>query len=277
MIISAPAKLNLFLHIINRRDNGYHNIQTVFQFLNYCDELQFHLRNDGQINLIVQDSKIVIENNLITRAALLLQQISQTKLGADIILKKNIPIGAGLGGGSSDAATTLVALNQLWQTQLPQQRLAILGAKLGADVPVFMYGKAAWAEGIGDQLQPIVLPEPWYLVLVPNCHVSTAEIYAAQELTRNTSPITINEFLSRGGHNDFEPVVRRRYPEVGAALDWLAQFAPTKMTGTGNCVFAAFANEKQALAVAAKVPKNFQNFVAKGLNHSPLLKVITGV
>lgn len=267
MIISAPAKLNLFLHIINRRADGYHNIQTVFQFLDFYDELQFNLRTDEQINLTIQNANLPIEENLIMRAALLLQQTSQSKLGADIVLTKNIPIGAGLGGGSSNAAATLLALNNLWQTHLSQQQLMALGKQLGADVPVFIYGKAAWAEGIGDQLQPVTLTEPWYLLLHPNCHVPTAEIYAAQELTRNTSPITINQFFDRGGHNDFESVVRRRYPEVDAALNWLTQFAPARMTGTGSCVFAAFAEQQQALAIAAKVPKNFQSIVAQGLNH----------
>lgn len=277
MIIFAPAKLNLFLHILSRRTDGYHNIQTIFQFLNYYDELQFQLRNDGQINLMIENESLPVEKNLVTRAALLLQQTSQSKCGADIILKKNIPIGAGLGGGSSDAAATLLALNNLWKTHLSQTELMALGKQLGADVPVFIYGKSAWAEGIGDQLQSISLPQPWYVVLVPRCHVPTAEIYAAQELTRNTSPITINEFLHRGGRNDFEPTVRLRYPEVAAALDWLSQFAPAKMTGTGSCVFAAFAEQHQALAIATKVPKNFQNFVAQGLNDSPLAKAITGV
>jgi 4-diphosphocytidyl-2-C-methyl-D-erythritol kinase len=269
LIAKAPAKINLFLHITGQRPDGYHTLQTLFQFLDYCDELTFSIRNDNKINLIAELPTVPTEENIIWRAAKLLQKTTQCKFGADIKLKKIIPMGGGLGGGSSDAATTLLALNHLWQTNLSKQQLAELGLQLGADVPVFIHGKAAFAEGIGEHLQFITLPEPWYLVLVPECQVNTAEIYRAPELTRNTAPITIRELLSRGGHNDCEAVVRNRYSAVAQALDWLAQYAPAKMTGTGACVFASFDTQQQALAVAAQAPKHLHSFVARGLNASP--------
>lgn len=269
--IKAPAKLNLFLHITGQRLDGYHTLQTAFQFLDYCDELTFEIRDDDKIHLTDKLPGVATEDNIIWRAANLLQQTTQCKFGADIKLKKHIPMGGGLGGGSSDAATTLLALNHLWQTHLSKKQLAELGLQLGADVPVFIHGKAAFAEGIGEVLQFITPPEPWYLVLVPDCQISTAEIYRAPELTRNTAPITIRQFLDRGGHNDCEPVVRKRYPAVERALDWLAQYAPAKMTGTGACVFASFAAHQQALTIAAQVPKHLHSFVARGLNTSPYI------
>ena len=266
--LPAPAKINLFLHILGKRPDGYHNIQTAFQFLNFADQLTFSLRTDGEIKLSTCVD-IPSEKNLIFRAAKLLQQQADCNFGADITINKQIPLGAGLGGGSSDAATTLLALNQLWQCHYDLGKLAKLGSTLGADVPVFIYGEAAWAEGKGDQLQKISPPEGWCLLIFPPCSVSTEEIYAAQELTRNTPPITISEFLKSGGHNDCEPVVSRRYAEVNQALAWLTNFAPAKMTGTGSCVYAMFTNEQQALATIKQAPQGFKAVVAKAVNQSP--------
>lgn len=266
----SPAKINLFLHIIGRRPDGYHELQTVFQFLDYYDELDFQVRSDSQIQL---SSQIPIENNIILKAAQLLQQVSETTLGADITLHKRIPMGGGLGGGSSNAATTLLALNHLWQLKLPEAKLHELGLKLGADVPVFIKGKAAWAEGIGEKLSPVLLPEPWYVVVLPTQAVSTAEIFSAVELTRNTRPITIQEFLEGETRNDFEPLVRKRYPEIGRAIDWLNQYASARLTGSGSSVFAEVATKKEAEQIVAKIPQPFKAFMAKGLNCSPLLSV----
>lgn len=273
LTLLAPAKINLFLHILGRREDGYHNIQTAFQFLNFGDELTFNLRNDPQINLPTLVG-IPHEKNLIWRAAVLLQKESNCQMGADIVINKKIPLGGGLGGGSSNAATTLLALNQLWQLNFPTAKLATLAAQLGADVPVFISGEAAWAEGKGELLQKIILPESWCTVVVPPCQVSTEEIYTASELTRNTPPITIGEFLRNGGHNDCEPIVRRRYKDVDEALNWLTNFAPARMTGTGSCIFAMFPTEQQALTVAQKPLDGCRIIVAKIINKSPVLSTL---
>lgn len=272
LICLSPAKINLFLHILGRRADGYHNLQTVFQFLNYCDELAFSVRTDACINLQCSLPNLPIEKNLIFRAAILLQQLSGTTLGADIKLQKKIPIGGGLGGGSSNAATTLIALNHLWQLKLKEPELARLGLQLGADVPIFIHGKAAWGEGLGEHLTPISLKEPWYVVIVPPCPVSTAEIFSSQELTRNTPPLTIQQFLAQPELmiNDCEKVVCKLYPDVAMALDWLNQFAPAKMTGTGGCLFAPVHEQNEAEAIVEQIPKPFYGFSAKGLNISPL-------
>lgn len=267
----APAKLNLFLHITGRRADGYHLLQTVFQFLDRGDSLEFELREDGRILRSEGPEGIPEESDIVIKAARLLQQQSGTRLGAAIKLRKTLPVEAGLGGGSSDAATTLVALDQLWQTRLGEGRLAALGLELGADVPVFIGGQAAWAEGVGEILTPVELPEPWYLVLHPACSVSTREIFQAPELTRNSAAITIARFRSGQTRNDFEPVVRSRYPQVSEALDWLSAHAPARLTGSGACVFAAFADETAARQVHAAIPKGWQGFVAQGCNRSPLL------
>lgn len=266
----APAKLNLFLHIVGRRADGYHLLQTAFQFLDYGDRLRFSPRDDGAIRRITPIEGIPEEQDLTVRAAALLQQAGGVTRGVDIAIDKRLPLGAGLGGGSSDAATALVALNRVWGLGLPRERLAELGLRLGADVPVFIYGRAAWAEGIGERLTPLTLAEPWYLVLVPPCHVSTAEIFAAPELTRNAPPLKIAAFLSGAGANLCEPVVRRRYPEVGEALDWLGKHAPARMSGTGASVFAAFPGEAAAREVLAQVPERWRAWVARGTNVSPL-------
>jgi 4-diphosphocytidyl-2-C-methyl-D-erythritol kinase len=268
----APAKLNLFLHITARRADGMHELQTLFQFLNVGDTLYFDRREDGELSLQGGVTGVAEEDNLIMRAARRLQAETGTQFGADIRLEKCLPAGGGLGGGSSDAATTLVALNWLWQTGLSADELARLGLTLGADVPIFVHGKAAWAEGVGEKFVEASPPEPWYLVVVPDCEVSTAAVFSAPELTRDCQPITIRDFLSGQAENVCEAVVRERYPAVDKALNWLDQFAPARMTGTGSCVFAAFENKAQATDVSRKIPGEWQGFVAKGCNQSPLLE-----
>jgi 4-diphosphocytidyl-2-C-methyl-D-erythritol kinase len=268
----APAKLNLFLHITAQRADGMHELQTLFQFLDVGDTLYFEPRADGQLNLHGGLADVADEDNLVMRAAHCLQAETRTPLGTDIRLDKRLPAGGGLGGGSSDAATTLVALNCLWQTGLSADELARLGLVLGADVPVFVHGKAAWAEGVGEKFTEVSPPEPWYLVVAPDCEVSTAAIFSAPELTRDCQPITIRDFLSGQAENVCESVVRKQYPAVDQALNWLGQFAPARMTGTGSCVFAAFENKAQATEVSRKIPGKWQGFVARGCNRSPLLE-----
>ncbi len=272
--LPAPAKLNLFLHITGRRADGYHNLQTLFQLLDKGDELHFRCRDDGQLQLTPSLPGVADGDNLIIRAARLLAQTTRCPLGADIHLEKCLPMGGGIGGGSSNAATTLVGLNQLWGTGLNLDQLADLGARLGADVPVFIRGQSAWAEGIGEQLQAIELPEKWFLVLTPDCHVSTAEIFSHKELTRDTPIIKVAAFFEQGGHNDCQPLVQKLYPAVDTALEWLSQHGDARMTGTGACVFAPFDTAEAAEAVLAELgrsgPENLQGFVAKGVNQSPL-------
>ena len=266
----APAKLNLMLHITGRRQDDYHLLQTVFQFIDFSDSLDFSIRDDDVI-FRQSDWQVVAEaDDLIVHAAKLLQQLSACNLGADINLQKRLPTGGGLGGGSSDAATTLVALNYLWGLELSIEQLAEIGLQLGADVPVFVHGKAAWAEGVGERLTAIEPEESWYLVLRPDCSVSTKEVFNLSDLTRNTPAIRIRDFLEDGGHNDCESVVRNLYPQVAEALDWLAQFAVARMTGTGSCIFAGFDKQQQAESVHEKLPQGWEGFVAKGLNNSPL-------
>lgn len=277
----APAKLNLFLHIIGRREDGYHLLQTVFQFIDFYDRLQFTLCEDGAISRKSQIAGVDAESDLTVKAAKLLQKAAKTLLGAEIQIEKNIPMGAGLGGGSSDAATTLIALNSLWQLKFSVKQLAVLGLELGADVPVFVHGHAAWAEGVGEQLTALDLPEPWYLMVVPPCHVSTGEIFNTPELTRDAAPIKIRDFLAACGEQDFgqcenicgnafEPIVRRLYHEVNKVFEWLSNYAQPKLTGTGACIFAEFASEQSAADVARRLPRQWHGFVAKGINVSPL-------
>lgn len=271
MILLAPAKLNLFLHVLGRRKDGYHELQTVFQFLDLCDELTFARRDDGVIVRNGGLAGLAAEEDLVVRAARALQQASGVAYGAEISVNKRIPAGGGLGGGSSDAATTLVALVRLWDLEWDRQRLAELGLALGADVPVFVHGEAAWAEGVGERLTPVALDEPWYLVVDPGVAVSTAAVFQAPELTRDSPRLTIRDFVSGGGRNDFEPVVRARYPEVAAALDWLEGHGQARLTGTGGCVFAAFATQAAAAAAHAQLPRQWNGFVARGLNRSPII------
>ena len=267
----APAKLNLFLHITGRRPDGYHLLQTVFQFLDHGDTLEFQMRDDDLITLSGNHMEIPAAEDLIYRAAKLLQQWTGIRRGADIRLQKRLPIGGGLGGGSSNAATTLAALNHYWNTGLSIPDLSKLGLTLGADVPVFVLGRAAWAEGVGEQLTPIDPPESWYLVARPGISIPTAEIFAAGDLTRNTPAITIRDFLGGAGVNDCEPVVRRLYPEVAQLIDWLGKRAPARLTGTGVCVFAACPDEATARRILAELPGQWPGFVARGVNRSPLV------
>jgi len=273
---AAPAKLNLFLHILGRRPDGYHELQTCFQFLDLCDEISIDVRSDGLIRRTIDIAELPAEADLCIRAAKALQAACGSRLGADIGLAKKIPVGGGLGGGSSDAATCLLALNHLWGVHWPREKLAALGLKLGADVPVFVHGRVAWAEGVGERLTPLYPPqapaEPNYLILKPNVHVSTAAVFQDPELTRNSAPITIHGFLASGGRNDCLGVVRRRYPEVAHALDWLSVFGSARLTGTGACVFLACETKDLAQEIMRKVPPEFEGFLARGLNDSPLLE-----
>jgi 4-diphosphocytidyl-2-C-methyl-D-erythritol kinase len=272
----APAKLNLFLHILGRRPDGYHELQTCFQFVDLCDEITLEVRADGQIRRAMDIPGVPPEADLCVRAAQALKNAAGVSLGADIHLLKRIPIGGGLGGGSSDAATCLVALNRLWGIRWPPEKLAALGLKLGADVPVFVHGRAAWAEGVGERLTPLYPPEAPvesnYLILKPKVFVSTAAVFQDPELTRNSPPITIHGFLASGGRNDCLGVVRRRYPEVAHALDWLSLFGAARLTGTGACVFLACETLKRGQEILSKLPPEFEGFLARGLNDSPLLE-----
>ncbi|MGE6690659.1 4-(cytidine 5'-diphospho)-2-C-methyl-D-erythritol kinase [Stutzerimonas stutzeri] len=270
LTLPAPAKLNLMLHIVGRRADGYHELQTLFQFLDHGDELSFSPRKDGEIRLHTELPGVDHDSNLIVRAARLLQHESGCPQGADIHLLKRLPMGGGIGGGSSDAATALLGLNHLWQLHLEEDQLAELGLTLGADVPVFVRGRAAFAEGVGERLQPVELPEPWFLVIAPQVSVSTAEIFADPELTRNTPAITVRSLLAGGGHNDCQPIVEKRYPEVRNALSLLNKFVPASMTGTGACVFGSFPNEGEADKVRRQLPATLPSFVARGRNVSML-------
>lgn len=274
LTLPAPGKLNLFLHITGRRADGYHLLQTVFQLLDYGDCLEFTLRTDGKLQLHGDMRDVPDEQNLVMRAARLLQASSGTKLGADIVLTKTLPSGGGLGGGSSDAATTLLGLSALWQLNADLDHLATLGLTLGADVPVFVRGHSCWAEGVGEKLCPMEIPEVWYLVLTPPCHVSTADIFNAQELTRNTSAITMAAFLQEGGQNDCQPVVTARFPAVKQALEWLSSRAIARMTGTGASIFAAFTNREEAQFILDQRPDGLSGFVARGVNDSMAHRVL---
>jgi len=271
----APAKLNLFLHIVGRRADGYHELQTCFQFIDLCDELTIAPRDDGAIRRGAGAAGVGPEQDLCVRAARALQAATGTRRGADISVLKRIPMGAGLGGGSSDAATCLVALNRLWELDLPVDELAALGLKLGADVPVFVRGRAAWAEGVGERLTPLYPPhapaELNYLIVKPNVFVSTRDVFQDPELTRNTPPITIHGFLADGGRNDCLSVVRRRYPEVARAIDWLSAYGTVRLTGTGACIFMA-CEPSLAREIVGTLPAGFEAFVARGRNDSPLLE-----
>ena len=270
LILPAPAKLNLMLHILGRRADGYHELQTLFQFLDFGDELGFALRPDGEIHLHTPIDGVPHDSNLIVRAARLLQQHASCTLGADIWLDKRLPMGGGIGGGSSDAATTLLGLNHLWHLNYSEDQLASLGLSLGADVPVFVRGHAAFAEGVGEKLQPVTLSEPWFLVAIPQVLVSTAEIFSDPELTRDTPPIKVRSLLEGGGRNDCQPVVTKRYSEVRNALILLNKFVRTRLTGTGACVFGSFPNQDDADKVARQLPATLPSFIAQGRNISML-------
>jgi len=269
----APAKLNLMLHIVGRRADGYHELQTVFRLVDLCDRIEIEVRDDGVISRPAGPVGVTEADDLTVRAARALQAATGTRLGAEITIKKSIPAGGGLGGGSSDAATILVALNQMWRTGLTLAEIAAIGAMLGADVPVFVAGRSAWAEGIGERLTPVTLPAgAWYLIIFPGVSVPTAAVFQAAELTRNSPPTTMRGFLESGGRNDCEAVVRAHFPAVGEALDWLGRHATARLTGTGSCVFAEFARAADAERVAARVPDAWRAYVARGLDSSPLLE-----
>ncbi|TNC99656.1 MAG: 4-diphosphocytidyl-2-C-methyl-D-erythritol kinase [Gallionellaceae bacterium] len=278
----APAKLNLFLHVTGRRADGYHLLQTLFRFIDLNDTLHFTVREDGEVRRVNALEGVPPEQDLCVRAARLLQQETGCKQGVDIELEKRIPMGGGLGGGSSDAATTLLALNRLWVLDLSRERLMQLGLSLGADVPVFVFGENAFAEGVGEQLQAYLLPDAWYVVLCPPVHVPTAQIFTHPELTRNTISMTMRALpkgqtfrvgRNEGGlrlGNDLQAVACGLYPAVKEHLEWLAQFAPALMTGSGACVFAEFATEAEAQAVLQQLPDDMRGFIAKGLQQHPL-------
>jgi 4-diphosphocytidyl-2-C-methyl-D-erythritol kinase len=273
LVCLAPAKLNLFLHVVGRRKDGYHLLQTVFRFLDFSDRLHFAVREDSSVKLHIPTPGVPEDEDLCIRAAKLLQQESGTPRGVEIFLEKRIPMGGGLGGGSSDAATTLLALNRLWGLGWKRDRLLKLGLSLGADVPVFIFGENAFAEGIGEKLSSIALPPAWYLVLTPSVHVPTVQVFASKELTRNTIPIKIPPFSVEHGHNDLEPVVCRTYPEITRHLEWLKRLDSARMvamTGSGACVFAEFATEQAARTALVQVPADMSGFVAQGLDRHPM-------
>jgi 4-diphosphocytidyl-2-C-methyl-D-erythritol kinase len=266
----APAKLNLFLHVTGRRADGYHEIQTVFQLIDLADRLHFAARMDGAIRRVEGPADVEAEHDLCVLAAARLQAVGGTAQGADIRLEKRIPVQGGLGGGSSDAATTLVALNEIWDLHLGTEALASIGLALGADVPLFILGRSAWAEGIGECLTPLELPERHYAIVFPGVGMRTVEVFQAPELTRKTPKTTIRDFLKAGGHNDCEPVVTGRSPEVRRALAWLGKRGDARLTGTGSCVFAAFADRGGAQAALADLPRGWSGYLARGLDRSPL-------
>jgi 4-diphosphocytidyl-2-C-methyl-D-erythritol kinase len=274
MRYSAPAKLNLFLHVTGRRQDGYHDIETVFQLVDLCDELEIETRMDGRI---IRDpppsdpllAKLPDAEDLTWRAARLLQQASGTPMGASIHVTKRIPAGGGLGGGSSDAATVLLALNRQWGLGWSRERLADLGLQLGSDVPVFVHGRSAWAAGRGERLVPLDLPMRWYLIVHPGVAVKTSEVFADARLTRDTPASRIAAVPEGGGRNDCELVVRQRYPEVAAALDWLRARTTTRLTGTGACLFADFDSAAPARHIASQLPRQWKGFVVRGLDRAP--------
>lgn len=284
LLLPAPAKLNLFLSVTGRRADGYHTLQTLFQFVDYGDTLGFALAPEGELTLAFDSgsdnmasgaiNNVALEQNLIIKAARLLQAHTDCTQGAHIKLTKRLPMGGGLGGGSSDAATTLLALNHLWQLGLSIDELANLGLRLGADVPVFVRGKAAFAEGVGEQFTPAAPAEPWYVILCPEVSISTADIFQDSALTRNSPVRALNEWLSAPWHNDCEPLVKKRHPEVAKLLGWLLEYAPSRMTGTGACIFASFESQQAAEQVLAKAPQGVSGFVAKGCNQSPLIRAL---
>ena len=270
LTVSAPAKLNLFLHITGQRKDGYHLLQTVFQFLDYADSISLTLRDDKQIVRISDLAGVPAEDDLVVKAAKLLQLHCENSLGVDISVEKVLPMGGGLGGGSSNAASVLVALNHLWDCGLSQQELMDLGVQLGADVPIFIFAQSAWAEGVGEQLKSVDLPKKWFLVLKPQINVSTAKVFANPQLQRDCATITIRDFLEGQTHNVCEKPVREMYPEVDEALKDLAKYGESKLTGTGACVFAAFDSQKQAEQAFAELSEKWEGFVARGMNQSPL-------
>lgn len=266
----APAKLNLFLHVVGRRDDGYHLLETAFRLIDLCDSLELAPRADGEVRLATPLAGVADDDHLAVRAARLLKEASGVAAGVTIRVEKRIPLGGGLGGGSSDAATTLIALNRLWGTGRAPTELARLGLQLGADVPFFLFGRNAFATGIGEVLTPLDLDPAWYVVLSPQVAVSTREIFASNALTRNTKPLKLTAFFAGQGANDLEVETCRRYPEVAQALHWLKAFGDARMSGSGSSVFAAFGSESEARAVAAQVPGDWRGAAVRGLERHPL-------
>ena len=273
----APAKLNLFLYINGQRSDGYHELQTLFQFIDVCDYLTITPNLSGNITLAENLPDVPLEQNLIYKAAMLLKPFAPENVGADIAIEKNLPMGGGLGGGSSDAATTLIALNYHWDLNISAKKLAEIGLKLGADVPIFIFGKAAIAEGIGEQLTPINPMENNYLIAKPSCHVSTPEVFRNPELIRDTPKREHALLMIQPWLNDCQPCVKNNYPEVAKAIDWLVEYAPTKLTGTGACVFSTFSHHKKAQDVLDKSPEWLNGFTAQGLNNSPLNELLSAL
>lgn len=270
MRLPSPAKLNLFLHITGRRADGYHELQTVFQFIDLCDTLEFSLTQNNRITISPEIENLSTEENLIYKAAKLLTPFKKDKtFGVDILLEKQLPMGGGIGGGSSNAATTLLALNTLWECHLTLEKLAEMGVSLGADIPVFVMGFSAFAEGVGERLQKVEPDTPYFLLLKPNCHVSTAQIFTDKYLTRDTPPIKIPHALKLGGHNDCLDVVKKHNPEVNEAYLWLKNHGDAKLTGTGACLFLAFDNLLDAERVKQLIPKKWQSWVCRSTNTSP--------
>ena len=275
----SPAKINLFLHIVGQRDDGYHNLETLFQFIDHNDTLTLTATEKPTIDLLTPIEGVNNEDNLIVKAARLLKKKTNSPLGVQISINKILPMGGGLGGGSSNAATVLVALNTLWQCQLSTSDLATLGLSLGADVPIFIHGFSAFAQGVGEKLTVMDPEEPWYLITKPECSISTQQVFTAADLPRKTkrlspSALDTRDFISDEFHNDCQTLVIKHYPEVAKLLAWLVEYAPSRMTGTGACVFSRFSSQQEARSLQAKLPKGVSSFVAQGLNKSPLCSVI---
>lgn len=272
----APAKLNLMLKIVGRRADGYHLLQTVFQFVDLCDWLVFTPLDDDCVKLRTEIPGVAAQDDLVVRAALALKAYTGCEYGVEIQVEKNLPMGGGLGGGSSDAATTLVVLNELWQLHLTQQQLMEVGLTLGADVPVFIFGYSAWAEGVGEDLTAITLPEKWVVIIRPECHVDTKEIFCAKDLTRDSKRIKIGDFIAVQGENDCLSVVRKFYQPVGEAIDELSLYSSARLTGTGACVFAEFESEQDAVQVVKALESKWNVYLAKSKNKSPLYSMLEG-
>jgi len=276
LCVPAPAKINLFLHIVGRRPDGYHLLQTAFRMLDWGDEITLQRRDDGLILRTSDVPGVPAESDLVVRAARALQAASGSRFGADIGVLKRIPMGGGLGGGSSDAASVLLALNRLWGCGLSRQALQDLGLKLGADVPFFIFGETAFAEGVGEALRPLAVPPAWYVMVAPPVSVPTAEIFSAKELTRDTEILIMQGFAAHKTRNDMQAVVCVKYPEVAESLEWLSQYGDARMSGSGACLFAPFDTEGQARQVAASVPSGWKVWVARGLDRHPLKDWVAG-
>ncbi|MDF2179386.1 4-(cytidine 5'-diphospho)-2-C-methyl-D-erythritol kinase [Aliiglaciecola sp. CAU 1673] len=266
----SPAKLNLFLHILGRREDGYHRLQSLFQLLDQGDSLQFEVTDDSQIQLVTPIPGVPDEDNLVVKAARLLQKHGKGTKGCRIYLDKKLPMGGGIGGGSSNAATTLLALDHLWQLDLGIDKLAEIGLRLGADVPVFVRGHTAFAEGVGEHLYPVSQPGLWYLVVSPGIHVATKDIFTHPDLPRNTPPLRWQDYQFESTHNDCQELVCKLHPKVAKILQWLLEYAPSRMTGTGSCLFAVFPDKVQAERLLAALPEGCRGFVAQGVNYSPV-------